>query len=44
MIVADYIVEGLVEERELFEQDEEIITFDLAIYEVLNAVWRLELS
>ncbi|HYB03413.1 MAG TPA: type II toxin-antitoxin system VapC family toxin [Nitrososphaerales archaeon] len=42
MIVADstYIVEGLVEERELFKQDEDILTLDLAIYEVMNAVWK----
>ena len=40
MIVADssYLVEGLMKRKELLDDD--IVTSDLAIYEVFNSVWK----
>jgi predicted nucleic acid-binding protein len=39
--VADssFIVEGLLKKKELLEEDF-LITVDLAVYEVVNAIWR----
>ncbi|MDA4118053.1 MAG: type II toxin-antitoxin system VapC family toxin [Thaumarchaeota archaeon] len=41
MKVADssFIVEGLLKRKELLEQDL-LITVDLAVYEVVNAIWK----
>ena len=41
MRVADssFIVEGLLKRKELFEEDF-LITVDLAVYEVVNAIWK----
>ncbi len=43
MIVADssYIIEGLLKNSSLLK-DQEIITTDLAYYEVTNAIWKHE--
>ncbi len=44
MIVADssYIVEGILKDSSLLE-DQEIITPELAFYEVANAIWKHEI-
>ncbi len=41
MMVADssFIVEGLLKDQELL-REEDIITLDLAVYEVANSVWK----
>lgn len=43
MIVADssYLIEGLLKDSSLLE-DEEIVTPELALYEVTNAIWKHE--
>ena len=44
MIVADssFIVEGLIKQKELLEENEDILTLDLAVYEVANSIWKHE--
>ena len=44
MIVADssYIVEGLLNKVELIKEHDQIVTSELAIFEVANALWKRE--
>jgi predicted nucleic acid-binding protein len=42
--VADssYLVEGLLKRKELFEDEDFLLTLDLAVYEVANSIWKHE--
>jgi predicted nucleic acid-binding protein len=44
MIIADstFIVEGLIQRKALFEENEDILTLDFAVYEVSNSIWKHE--
>ena len=44
MIIADssFIVEGLIKRKDLFEESEDILTLDFAMYEVSNSIWKHE--
>ena len=44
MIVADstFIVEGLIKRKALFEENQDILTLDFAVYEVANSIWKHE--
>jgi predicted nucleic acid-binding protein len=42
--VADssYLVEGLLKDKDLFEEEDVLLTLDLAVYEVVNSIWKHE--
>jgi predicted nucleic acid-binding protein len=44
MIVADssYLVHGLLKDAALLENDDAIVSPDLALYDVINAIWKHE--
>ena len=44
MIIADssFIVEGLIKRKDLFEESEDILTLDFAMYKVSNSIWKHE--